>query len=62
MTTSAENLKGMPRIVDEMIQDDLKAGYTVEYVDPKADPQLRQKLVEIARKCGRSDDFIRVEP
>ncbi len=53
---------GKTKIIEHMISQDIAKGYSVMLVDPKSDPELFSRVVEMAKKYGREKDLSLVTP
>jgi len=53
---------GKTRLCENMIEQDIYKGNSIVYLDPKGDQQIFAKIVEIARKAGRTKDLLLVTP
>lgn len=53
---------GKTKVIENMITQDIKKGYSVMLVDPKSDPDLFSKIVEVAYDNHREDELCLVTP
>lgn len=53
---------GKTRLAELMIEQDIRAGKSVVFFDPKGDQQIFTKIFDVARQCGRQDDMMLVTP
>ncbi len=53
---------GKTRMVEGIIEQDIRKGYSVVCIDPKGDNALFSKIVQIASDTGRIDDLLLVTP
>lgn len=53
---------GKTRLIEAMVEQDIRKGYSVVVVDPKCDMQLFSKIVQVAFEEGRHRDLIFITP
>ena len=53
---------GKTRLCENLIEQDIKKGYSVVYFDPKGDQQIFTKIYDVVRKAKRLDDLMRSHP
>ena len=53
---------GKTRLCENLIEQDIRKGYSVVYFDPKGDQQIFTKIYEVAREAGRLDELMLVTP
>ncbi len=53
---------GKTRVMEHIIEQDIKKGYSVVAVDPKGDIDLFSKIAELADKTGRLQDLMLITP
>lgn len=53
---------GKTRLAEMMIEQDIRAGKSVVFLDPKGDQQIFTKIFDVARHCGREDEMLLVTP
>lgn len=53
---------GKTRLLESIIEQDIKKGYNVVVIDPKGDAELLSKLTQCAAKAGRLDDLMVMTP
>jgi hypothetical protein len=53
---------GKTRIMENMIEQDIRKGYSVTVIDPKSDIELFSKIVQIAAEENRLEDLIFITP
>jgi len=53
---------GKTRLAEWLMEQDIKAGRSVVFIDPKGDIDALSKIYEVAEKTGRLDDFMLVTP
>lgn len=53
---------GKTRLCEDMIEQDIRKGYSVVYFDPKGDQQIFTKIYEVARKRNRLEELMLVTP
>lgn len=53
---------GKTRIMENMIEQDIRKGYNLAVIDPKGDLDLFCKIVQVASECGRLDDLQLITP
>lgn len=49
---------GKTREAENIIEQDIRAGRSVVYIDPKVDQDISSKIVQVALACGRQDDLM----
>lgn len=49
---------GKTRLAENMIEQDIRKGNSVVYLDPKGDQEIWCKIVQVAFACGRQDDLM----
>jgi len=50
------------RVIENIVEQDIRKGYNVVVVDPKGDVDLFSKIVEVAADCGRLYDLLLLTP
>ncbi len=53
---------GKTRLLENMVEDDIRKGYDVIILDPKNDVELFSKVVQIAFETGRQNDLMLLNP
>jgi len=53
---------GKTRLAELMIEQDIRAGKNVVFLDPKGDQQIFTKIYDVARQCGREEEMQLVTP
>lgn len=53
---------GKTRLMELMVEQDIRKGYSMAVIDPKGDLDLFNKIVQIADECGRLDDLQLITP
>ena len=53
---------GKTRIMENMVEQDIRKGYSVVIIDPKGDIDLFSKIVQVAFEEGRDRELILVTP
>lgn len=53
---------GKSRLIEHIVEQDIRKGYSTVVMDPKGDHDLFAKIVQIARETGREEDLILVTP
>ncbi len=53
---------GKTRIIENIIEQDIRKGYSVVAIDPKGDHELFSKITQIAAETGRLDDLMLITP
>jgi len=53
---------GKTRLAEMLIEQDIRAGKSVVFLDPKGDQQIFTKIFDIARHCDREDEMLLVTP
>ncbi|HQM30883.1 MAG TPA: type IV secretion system DNA-binding domain-containing protein, partial [Syntrophales bacterium] len=53
---------GKTRIMENMVEQDIRKGYSVVVIDPKGDIDLFSKIVQVAFEEGRDRELILVTP
>lgn len=53
---------GKTRLIEAMVESDIRKGYSVVVIDPKGDIELFNKVVQVALEVGRVDDLILINP
>lgn len=53
---------GKTRLIEAMIEQDIRKGYSVVVIDPKGDVELFSKIVQVALETGRIEDLIFINP
>ena len=49
---------GKTREAENIIEQDIRSGRSVVYIDPKVDQEIASKIVQVALACGRQDDLM----
>ena len=62
MLCAATTRCGKTRLAEWMMEQDIRAGRSVVFLDPKGDLDALAKIYQIAEECGRLDDFMLVTP
>jgi conjugal transfer pilus assembly protein TraD len=53
---------GKTRLLEHIIEQDIRKGYSVVCIDPKGDIDLFSKITQVAIEAGRTEDLILVTP
>lgn len=53
---------GKTRLMENIIEQDIRKGYSVVVVDPKGDIELFPKVVQTAAECGRLEELMLLTP
>lgn len=53
---------GKSRLIEHIVEQDIRKGYSTVIIDPKGDHELFAKVVQIARETGRDEDLILITP
>ncbi|MBA5867287.1 MAG: TraM recognition domain-containing protein [Nitrospira sp. CR1.3] len=53
---------GKTRLVENIVEQDIRKGYSVVVVDPKGDIELFSKIVQTAAECGRLEELMLLTP
>ena len=53
---------GKTRIMEHIIEQDIRKGYSVVAIDPKGDIDLFSKITQVAEKTGRLQDLMLITP
>lgn len=53
---------GKSRLIEHIVEQDIRKGYSTVIMEPKGDHDLFAKIVQIARETGREADLILVTP
>jgi len=53
---------GKTRLAELMIEQDIRAGKNIVFLDPKGDQQIFTKIFDVARQCGREEEMQLVTP
>ena len=53
---------GKTRLIENIIEQDIRKGYNVVVIDPKGDGELFSKIVQVAAESGRLDDVMMLTP
>ena len=53
---------GKSRLIENIIEQDIKKGFNIALVDPKGDIELLEKIVQTAFGCERENDLILINP
>ena len=53
---------GKTRCMENIIEQDIRKGYSVVVIDPKGDADLFSKIVQVAFETGRHDDLMLINP
>lgn len=53
---------GKTRLIEAMVESDIRKGYSVVVIDPKGDVDLFNKIVQVALEEGRIEDLILINP
>jgi conjugal transfer pilus assembly protein TraD len=53
---------GKTRLIENIIEQDIRKGYNVVVIDPKGDSELFSKMVQVAAESGRLDDIMMLTP
>jgi len=53
---------GKTRCMENIIEQDIRKGYSVVVIDPKGDANLFSKIVQVAFETGRHDDLMLINP
>ena len=53
---------GKTRLIENMVEEDIKKGYDVIVIDPKGDMELLSKIAKVAVDAGRNEDLMLLNP
>ncbi len=53
---------GKTRLAELMVEQDIRAGKNIVFLDPKGDQQIFTKIFDIAQQCGRTEEMQLVTP
>ncbi|GJL52919.1 MAG: conjugal transfer protein TraG [Nitrospirales bacterium] len=53
---------GKTRLMEWVIEQDMRKGYSVVVVDPKGDHELFSKVIQVAAECGRLEEVMLLTP
>jgi len=53
---------GKTRLIEHMLETDLRKGHSVVLIDPKGDIEIFEKIVQIAAETNRLDDLMLINP
>jgi len=53
---------GKTRLIENIIEQDIKKGYNVVVIDPKGDTDLFSKILQVSAESGRLDDVMMLTP
>lgn len=53
---------GKTRLMENIVEQDIRKGYSVVVVDPKGDIELFSKVVQTAAECGRLEELMLLTP
>ncbi len=53
---------GKTRIIENIIEQDIRKGYSVVAIDPKGDVELFSKITQVAAETGRLNDLMLISP
>jgi len=53
---------GKTRLLENIIEQDIRKGYNVVVIDPKGDSELFSKMIQVAAESGRLDDIMMLTP
>lgn len=53
---------GKTRTMENIVEQDIRKGYSVVAIDPKGDIELFSKIVQVARDTGREKDLMLITP
>jgi hypothetical protein len=53
---------GKTRVMENMVEQDIRKGYSVVIIDPKGDIELFSKVVQVAFEEGRQEELMLVTP
>jgi len=53
---------GKTRLIENIIEQDIRKGYNVVVIDPKGDSELFSKIVQVAAESGRLGDLMMLTP
>ena len=53
---------GKTRLIENMIESDIRKGYSVVLIDPKGDQDIFAKIIQVAAETGRLDDLMLINP
>ena len=53
---------GKTRLAELMVEQDIRAGKSVVFLDPKGDQQIFTKIFDVARQVGRESEMMLVTP
>jgi len=60
--TMGTTRSGKTRLAEWIIEQDIKKGYSILWIDPKGDIQILSKIVEVARSEGRESELMFLSP
>lgn len=60
--TMGTTRSGKTRLAELMIEQDIKKGYSVLWIDPKGDIQILSKIAQIAKEVGREQELMFLSP
>jgi len=53
---------GKTRLIENIVEQDIRKGYNVVMIDPKGDAELFSKIVQVAAESGRLGDIMMMTP
>ena len=60
--TMGATRSGKTRLAEAMIEQDIRAGRSILWIDPKGDNAIFSKIVTVAKETGREDDLLFFSP
>ena len=60
--TMGATRSGKTRLAEWIIEQDIRKGYPVLWIDPKGDIQILSKIAQVAREVGREREFMFLSP
>ncbi|HWP91829.1 MAG TPA: TraM recognition domain-containing protein [Thermodesulfobacteriota bacterium] len=60
--TMGTTRSGKTRLAELMIEQDIKKGYSILWIDPKGDIQILSKIAQIAKEAGRERELMFLSP
>ncbi len=53
---------GKTKLIEGILEQDIPAGNSVVFIDPKGDTSIFAKIIQVARSCGREKDLMLFTP
>jgi len=53
---------GKTRLIENIVEQDIRKGYNVVVIDPKGDTELFSKIVQVAAESGRLEEVMLLTP